>query len=81
VLSFAIAGPAGSELAGYLGDIAISVETARQQAQSAGHALLAELRLLAVHGILHLLGFDHDEPAAEAAMWAVQHSILASLAP
>ncbi len=79
VLSFAFEGPAGPEMAGYLGDIAISVETAEQQAQAAGHALLDELRLLTVHGTLHLLGFDHDEPAAEAAMWAVQNSILEAL--
>lgn len=80
VLSFAYEGPTGPEMAGYRGDIAISVETARQQAETAGHSLLAELRLLTVHGVLHLLGYDHDEPAAQAEMWAAQNAILHSLA-
>ena len=78
VLSFHFAGPAGLEMDGYLGDIAISVETAHRQAQAAGHALLDELRILTVHGVLHLLGYDHDKPAAQAAMWAVQDKILLS---
>lgn len=45
----------------YLGDIIISVETAQQQAQTAGHSLAVELAWLAAHGLLHLLGWDHPD--------------------
>jgi probable rRNA maturation factor len=44
----------------YLGDLAISVETARRQAQEAGHALADEAAVLLLHGVLHLLGHDHE---------------------
>lgn len=67
------------EMAGYLGDIAISVPTAGQQAQKSGHDLLAELQLLAVHGVLHLLAYDHLEPVAKEAMWAAQTAVLTQL--
>ncbi|GLT57205.1 hypothetical protein SLA2020_301930 [Shorea laevis] len=43
-----------------LGDIVISVETAARQAEERGHTLLDEIRILMVHGLLHLLGFDHE---------------------
>ncbi|KAH9617843.1 hypothetical protein KSS87_010719 [Heliosperma pusillum] len=43
-----------------LGDIVISVETAARQAEERGHSLLDEIRILLVHGLLHLLGFDHE---------------------
>jgi probable rRNA maturation factor len=42
------------------GDIAISVPTARRQARDMGHALRTELRVLALHGLLHLMGYDHE---------------------
>ncbi len=42
------------------GDVAISVETARKQAAEHGHALAVELRILILHGLLHLAGYDHD---------------------
>lgn len=45
----------------YLGDIAISVDTARRQAQQQGHSLSTELAWLAAHGLLHLLGWDHPD--------------------
>jgi probable rRNA maturation factor len=45
-----------------LGDIVIATGVARRQAREAGHAYQAELRVLALHGLLHLLGFDHDAP-------------------
>ena len=45
---------------GYLGDIVISVETARRQARLLGHGLLRELELLLLHGVLHLMGYDHE---------------------
>jgi probable rRNA maturation factor len=45
---------------GYLGDIVIARGVARRQARLAGHAELTELRVLALHGLLHLLGYDHE---------------------
>ncbi|MGZ3710208.1 MAG: rRNA maturation RNase YbeY [Bdellovibrionota bacterium] len=50
-----------------LGDIVISVERAIEQAKEQGHSLRAELDLLLVHGLLHLLGFDHELGEREAA--------------
>jgi len=44
----------------YLGDIVIATGVARRQAGKAGHSELTELRVLALHGLLHLLGYDHD---------------------
>src|ERR1700749_4591776 len=44
----------------YLGDIAISPQVARRNAKSSGHALPHELRILILHGVLHLLGYDHE---------------------
>ncbi|GAB4565263.1 MAG: rRNA maturation RNase YbeY [Anaerolineae bacterium] len=63
----------------YLGDIIISVPYAARQADEQGHALLAELLLLTVHGTLHLLGYDHATEEEEAEMWARQAAILAQL--
>lgn len=51
----------------WLGDVVISVERAHKQAQERGHALKDELEILLAHGILHLLGFDHEKSKAEAA--------------
>src|ERR1700712_5650098 len=48
---------------GYLGDIALCPQVAEQQAPAAGHTPQDEINLLTVHGILHLLGYDHAEPA------------------
>jgi probable rRNA maturation factor len=63
----------------YLGDVVISLQRARAQAKAGGHSLQAELQLLAVHGVLHLLGFDHGEAAEREAMWAAQDKILTAL--
>jgi probable rRNA maturation factor len=63
----------------YLGDIAISVPYATRQSTQAGHGLVAELQLLAIHGTLHLLGHDHAGPEEKAAMWANQQTILDQL--
>lgn len=67
-----------AEMAGYLGDIVIAYPYAARQAGRYGASIAAELRLLAVHGTLHLLGFDHDTATAERAMWAAQEEILAA---
>jgi probable rRNA maturation factor len=45
---------------GYLGDIVIAAGVARRQAREAGHSLQTELRVLSLHGLLHLLGYDHE---------------------
>ena len=63
----------------YLGDVIISVERAREQAAAGGHPPEAELQLLIVHGILHLLGHDHGEPEEKGRMWAAQADILSLL--
>jgi probable rRNA maturation factor len=55
VLSF----PAGEP--GLLGDVVIATGVARRQARAAGHSFGTELRVLALHGLLHLLGFDHEQ--------------------
>jgi probable rRNA maturation factor len=59
-----------------LGDVVISVETAQRQAQAAGGDLRAELALLLVHGILHLLGYDHGSIREQRRMWRKQRLIL-----
>jgi len=63
----------------YIGDIAISVPYAQRQADGRGHNVMAELQLLAVHGILHLLGYDHEDLTQKSEMWAVQRSVLDQL--
>jgi len=63
----------------YLGDILISVPRAAEQAAAAGHAVEAEVQLLTVHGILHLLGHDHAGIDDKTKMWAAQTEILTSL--
>lgn len=67
------------EAADFLGDIVISLPTAARQAAAAGHPVRRELALLAIHGTLHLLGYDHASAEEEAVMWAKQDAILASL--
>jgi probable rRNA maturation factor len=51
-----------AEAPGYLGDIVIATGVARRQADDAGHPVATELRVLALHGLLHLLGYDHERP-------------------
>ncbi|MBO5121307.1 MAG: rRNA maturation RNase YbeY [Bacilli bacterium] len=59
-----------------LGDIYISIDKARSQAEEYGHGLLRELSFLAVHGFYHLLGFDHMTPEEEKVMFAKQEEVL-----
>lgn len=61
-----------------LGDVVISVAQAERQAESVGKPLRRELALLLVHGVLHLLGYDHGRPADERVMFALQDRILKS---
>ncbi|MBV7363908.1 rRNA maturation RNase YbeY [Actinomycetaceae bacterium TAE3-ERU4] len=61
---------------GTLGDIVICPQVARAQALEAGHAAIEEMLLLLVHGILHLLGYDHAEPEDEAVMFPLQRRLL-----
>lgn len=68
--------PGGEELATYLGDVVIAHPYTAAQAAQEGHALDHALMLLAVHGTLHLLGFDHDTPDDRAEMWETQAAIL-----
>lgn len=63
----------------YLGDVIISYPRALEQSAAAGHAVMDELRLLVVHGVLHLLGHDHAEPEEKARMWSAQNEILRGL--
>ena len=71
---------------GILGDIAICPQVARRQADEArakgqvGHDIVDELDLLTVHGILHLLGYDHAEPEEHAEMFGLQGELLRSFA-
>ncbi|MEJ5240591.1 MAG: rRNA maturation RNase YbeY [Anaerolineales bacterium] len=60
----------------YLGDIILSVQRVLEQSQAAGHPPQAEAQLLIVHGVLHLLGHDHAEPAEKQRMWEAQGEIL-----
>ena len=59
-----------------LGDVVLCPAFARDQARKAGHSLMDELHLLTVHGVLHLLGYDHGEPDEEREMFALQQKLL-----
>lgn len=61
---------------GLLGDIVLCPSVAARQAVEAGHETIDELLLLTVHGVLHLLGYDHAEPEEEAEMFGLQKTIL-----
>jgi probable rRNA maturation factor len=59
-----------------LGDIVLCPEFAAEQAAAAGHSLGHELALLTIHGVLHLLGYDHGEPDEEKEMFGLQRRLL-----
>jgi probable rRNA maturation factor len=63
----------------YLGDLIVAFPYASAQAARESHDLGDSLALLVVHGALHLIGYDHDTPAARAAMWAAQDTALRAL--
>ena len=61
---------------GVLGDLVLCPSVAERQAKDAGHPTKDELEMLTVHGILHLLGYDHAEPAEHQEMFALQARLL-----
>jgi len=63
---------------GLLGDVVLCPQVAGEQAAKAGHTAQEELELLCVHGILHLLGYDHAEPEEHATMFGTQDQLLKS---
>jgi probable rRNA maturation factor len=67
------------DMAGYLGDVIICYEQAARQAADEGHSTDEELLLLAVHGTLHLLGYDDETPEEKQKMWSRQSAIMQEL--
>jgi probable rRNA maturation factor len=64
---------------GYLGDVIISYTQAFKQASQSNHPVEKELQLLTVHGVLHLIGFDHTNKEEKNRMWDVQDEVLKKL--
>ena len=62
---------------GVLGDLVLCPAVAERQGEAAGHGTVAELELLTVHGVLHLLGYDHAEPEEHKEMFGLQDRLLA----
>ncbi|KGA18310.1 hypothetical protein GM50_9225 [freshwater metagenome] len=75
VLSFPMDMPENGE-AVTLGDIVISPRFAEEQAAKAGHSTNHEIFILATHGLLHILGYDHDDVEDEEVMFALQETIV-----
>jgi len=85
VLSFPMdelrpARPGEPAVSGILGDIVVCPTVAEKQAKDAGHSAVDEMKLLTVHGLLHLLGFDHADVVEEKEMFGLQNHILADFA-
>jgi probable rRNA maturation factor len=79
VLSFAMQEGEGGALQPHLlGDVVISVETARKQAEERGWAIASEIRFLLAHGLLHLLGYDHRTRDEERRMLAMGDALIAA---
>lgn len=68
--------PVGVDMPRVLGDIIISVDKAKEQSEDYGHSYLREVVFLAVHGFLHLLGYDHETEEEEKEMFSLQREIL-----
>jgi probable rRNA maturation factor len=79
VLSFPASETDPETGARYIGDILISIPRAQAQAEAAGHPLEAEVQLLVVHGVLHLLGHDHAQDEEKLRMWKAQAEVLERL--
>ncbi|HVM97152.1 MAG TPA: rRNA maturation RNase YbeY [Candidatus Acidoferrales bacterium] len=80
VLAFAMR--EGRRVAGddaQIGDIVISLDTAKRQASERGHEVATEVRTLLIHGVLHLLGYDHEKSPAEARRMKAKERRLASM--
>jgi len=69
--------PGEPVVTGILGDIVVCPTVAAKQAVDAGHSAIEEMKLLTVHGLLHLLGFDHANDDEEKEMFGLQNQILA----
>ena len=76
VLSFPMDMPEPANEAVTLGDIVIAPVVAAQQAATAGHSIDHEIFILAAHGLLHILGYDHADAAEEKIMFALQESLV-----
>ena len=76
VLSFPMDMPEPGNEAVTLGDIVIAPVVAAQQAATAGHSIDHEIFILAAHGLLHILGYDHATPDEEKAMFSLQESLV-----
>ena len=76
VLSFPMAEPFVSPQDGYFGDIVICPHRAREQAAQYGHSEQREFAFLTIHGVLHIRGYDHEQPADEQRMIKKQRKIL-----
>jgi probable rRNA maturation factor len=84
VLAFSAADEEGTfvpspETPAYFGDIVISYPRAVEQAAAYGHSAEEELSILVVHGVLHLLGYDHERMEDRVEMWSTQSTALATL--
>ena len=76
VLSFPMDMPENKGDVVTLGDIVISPAVAAQQAASAGHSVEDEMYILATHGLLHILGYDHADPDEKKVMFSLQEKIV-----
>ena len=76
VLSFPMDMPVSNGEVVTLGDIVIAPVVAAHQAQVAGHSIEHEIYILATHGLLHIMGYDHADPDEEKVMFALQEKIV-----